>query len=553
MTDTWLLVGPLLVVAFGGLAMMLVDAFAKERPELSIVTTVILLAAGALSLGLWFNGPARVEPGLIGSFIAYDRLAHFLDLVICGSAALASLLAGGYLREHRIERGEFYVILLFSAFGAMALARAVNLLSLFVGLETLSLGVYGLVAFRRSSPRAAEGAVKYFLLGSFASAVLLFGMALAYGATGHTGLADIGHAVHDGEAEPTLLLMSLLLIVVGLAFKVSAVPFHAWAPDAYEGAVTPATTFMAVVVKAAVVGAMIRVFFVAFGDEGVANADSGWPPALAGLAAVTLIFGNLGAIVQKSVKRMLAYSSISHAGFLLLGLVAAWKLRAQAAGGEALYEVTEDAGLSAVLFYLAGYAVSNILAFGSLILVGSYQKEAVSYQDLAGVGRRHPWVAVPFTLGVLSLLGFPPTAGFFGKYYVILAAVNAGGGMIWLAVLAVVMSTIGAYYYLRVIVFLFMKQPAEGAPVAVPMRSGYVVAALVAASYFVIRMGVAPEDYLALVGRVSGGPVEIDWLTYLIDGGVAIAAGGIAAAFTNVGASSTPAAPATPATREETA
>ena len=540
MTETWILIGPLLVVAFGGLAMMLVDAFTDEKTELSIVTAVILIAAGALSLGLWFRGPAQVDPGLIGSFIAYDRLAHFLDLVICGAAALAALLAGGYLREHRIERGEFYVILLFSAFGAMALARAVNLLSVFVALETLSLGVYGLVAFRRASPRAAEAATKYYLLGSFASAVLLFGMALLYGATGQTGLADIAHAVHDGNAEPSLLLLSLLLVVVGLAFKVSAVPFHAWAPDAYEGAVTPATTYMAVVVKAAVVGAMIRVFFVAFGDPGIANPDSGWPPALAGLAATSLIFGNLAAIVQKSVKRMLAYSSIGHAGFLLFGLVAAWKLRALSAGGEPLYTVTEDAGLSSVLFYLASYAVSNILAFGSLILVGSYKREAVTYQDLAGVGRRHPWVAVPFTIGVLSLLGFPPTAGFFGKYYVILAAVNAGGALIWLAVLAVVMSAIGAYYYLRVIVFLFMKQPEEGAPVAVPMRSGHVVAALTIAAYFVVRMGVTPEHYLALVGQVSGAAGELDWTTFLFDAGAAIVLGAIAAAFSGIGAPSTP-------------
>ena len=525
--DSLHLVAPLLIVAVGGLAMMLVDAFSKEKAELAIVSAVILFAGGCASLGLLIEAPPVVEEGIIGSYLAYDRLAHFLDMVICGAGALSALLAGGYLREHRIERGEFYVVLLFSAFGAMALVGAADLLSVFIALETMSLGVYGLVAYRRASPRAAEGALKYFLLGSFASAILLFGMSLLYGATGHTSLHEIGEIVRAGDGQPTLLLLSLLFIVVGLAFKVSAVPFHAWAPDAYQGAVTPATTYMAVVVKAAVFGLMIRLLFNAFGHTDLATDRTGWPPAIAELSALTLIVGNLAALVQKNVKRMLAYSSISHAGFLLLGLVAAWK-------------TDTGIGYNAMLYYIAAYAVSNILAFGSLILIGSYGKEAVSYDDLAGVGRRHPMVAVPFAVGVLSLMGFPPTAGFFGKYYVILAAVEGEGrigplenGLIWLVVLAVVMSAIGAYYYLKVLVYLFMKEPDEGAPIAVPMRSGYVVGALVIAAYFVVRMGIAPDPYLALVSRPVEG-VELDLMTYLIDGGIALVAGGVAAALSTM-------------------
>ncbi len=509
--DELLLVGPLLLVAAGGLGMMLTDAFAKTKAELALVCAVILLGAGTMSLGMIFGGSQGSGDGVVDAYLAHDKLAHFLDLVICGGGALASLLAGGYLREHRIERGEFYVVLLFSAFGAMALGRANDLLSLFVGLETMSLGIYGLVAFRRHSPRAAEGALKYFLLGSFASAILLFGMALLYGATGQTGFAAIAEGL--GEADPTLILLGVFLLVVGLAFKVSAVPFHAWAPDAYEGAVTPVTTFMAVVVKAAVFGVMLRIFFQALGDESIANADSGWPPALAGLAALTMIVGNLAAIVQKSVKRMLAYSSIAHAGYLLVGIVAAWKLD----GGT---------GKTAVLYYLAAYAVSNILAFGSLIAAGSHGREATTYDDLAGLGRRHPLVALPFVIGILSLMGFPPTAGFFGKYYVIIAAVEAGGGMVWLAVLLVVTSAIGAYYYLRVIVFLFMKKPDEGAPVAVPMRSGYVVAALTIASYFVVRLGLTPQSYLDLASGQATDP----WI-FIVDGGVAFIIGAIAGAL----------------------
>ncbi|MGF1470023.1 MAG: NADH-quinone oxidoreductase subunit N [Sandaracinaceae bacterium] len=482
-TEGLLLLGPLLCIALGGLAMMLVDAFAERDAELSIVTTVIFLSAGGLSLGLWFRGEAS-PPDMVAAYLATDRLALFVDLVVCGGSAVAAMLAGGYLREHRIERGDFYVLMLFSAFGAMALARAMDLLSLYVALETMSLGAYGLVAYRRHSPRAAEGALKYFLLGAFASAVLLYGMALLYGATGQTYLPAIGLAVAEGQADPSLLLLALLLMVVGLAFKVSAVPFHAWTPDAYEGAVTPATTFMAVVVKAAAIGAIVRVFFLALGDGDLANPETGWPRAVAGRAVATMVVGNLAAVVQKSVKRMLAYSSIAHAGFLLMGIAAASQ-----AGAE---------NLAAVLYYLLAYAVSNSLAFGALILVGSRGKEAVSYEDLAGVGRRHPWVAGPLALGVLSLMGLPPTAGFFGKYYVILAAVTAGGGRVWVAVVAVLSSAIGAYYYLRVIVYLFMRVPEEGAPVAVPMRSGFVMTALILTGYFVLRMGIAPDAYLGL-------------------------------------------------------
>ncbi|MGE0787999.1 MAG: NADH-quinone oxidoreductase subunit N [Sandaracinaceae bacterium] len=508
----WL--GPLLLVAAGGLIMMLVDAFTKEGAELSLVSAVILAGGAAVSFALWAGGPALPADSIVTQYLTTDPQTHFLDLVIGGGGALAALLAGGYLREHRIERGEFYVILVFSALGAMALARAVDLLSLFIALETMSLGIYGLVAFRRSSPNAAEGAIKYFLLGSFASAILLFGIALLYGATGHTNLEAIRDAVSGGHAQIRLLTMSLLFLLVGLAFKVSAVPFHAWAPDAYQGAVTPATTYMAVVVKAAVFGVMIRVLFVAFGDDMLANANTGWPPAIAGLAAVTMVFGNLAALVQKNVKRMLAYSSISHAGFVLMGIAAGWKLD----GGS---------GLAAVLFYLAAYTVSNVLSFGALILVGSHGKEAVTYEDLAGVGRRHPWVGVPFALGVLSLMGFPPLAGFFGKYYVILASAEAGGGMIWLAVIAVLSSAMGAYYYLRVLVFMFMKKPEAGAPVAVPMRSGHVIAALVIAGYFVVRLGVSPGDYLALVSAGEGD--HIDLWPFLWDAGFAVLGGSIAA------------------------
>jgi NADH-quinone oxidoreductase subunit N len=481
---------PVLFVAASGLVLMVVDAFVKDRAELAMITSVLLAAVAGVSLAMWSVVPAAGKADVLGHWLAFDRLALFIDVVVCGGAALAALLAGGYLREHGIERGEFYVLLVFAAFGAMVLGRANDVVTLFIALETLSLGAYGMVAFRRQSPRAVEGAIKYFLLGSFASAILLLGLALIYGATGTTDFPAIASAIAGGTADLRLTILAMALVLVGLAFKVSAVPFHMWTPDAYEGAVTPATTFMAVVVKASVVGVLLRVVFVAFGDELLASGAVGWPPVIAALAAITLIVGNLAAIVQKSVKRMLAYSSIAHAGFILVGVAAA-SVRGHEGGWDA-------SALSSVLYYLLAYAVSNVLAFGSLIAVGSRGKEAVSYEDLAGVGRRHPLVAVPFVLGLLSLMGFPPTAGFFAKYYVLEAAVAAGGGMVWLAVLGVVASAVGAYYYLRVIVFLFMRQPEPGAPIAVPMRSMYVATALILSGYFVLRMGLAPNAYLEL-------------------------------------------------------
>jgi NADH-quinone oxidoreductase subunit N len=380
------------------------------------------------------------------------------------------------------------VLLVLSAFGAMVLAASTDLLALFIGLETMSLGVYCMVAFRRGSPRAAEGGVKYFLLGSFAAAILLFGSALLYGATGHTDFAGIGESIHSGQAEIRLVILGMVMLLVGLLFKVSAVPFHMWTPDAYEGAVTPATTFMSVVVKSAAFAVLLRVVLMCFSDELSSSLTTGWPSVLAPLAAITMIYGNVAAAQQSSVKRMLAYSSIAHAGYILVGVVTLFSPDPS----------VRKLAVSGVMFYLLAYTVSNVLAFGSLIAIGSYGKEAVSYEDLAGVGRRYPLLALPFVLGALSLMGFPPTAGFLGKWYVFSAAIASGDELLWLVILGVLTSVVGSYYYLRVLVYMFMKAPEPGAPLAVPMRSGYVVLALVLSGYFVLKMGITPAPYIDL-------------------------------------------------------
>lgn len=478
----WLFIGPLLLIVGGALLVMLVDAFTeKESPDLATVSAVTLGLAGMVSFfGLLQPGTLEEVPAPLSLYLATDSMSLFFDVMLGLGGALSALMAGAYLREHRMERGEFYVLILLSAFGAMILARAIDMLSLFIGLETMSLGVYSMAAFRRSSPRAVEGAVKYFLLGSFAAALLLFGASLLYAATGHTDFAGIGEVIAAGEADTKLTLFGMVLVIVGLAFKVGAVPFHMWTPDVYQGAATPATAFMSVAVKASAFAVLVRVVMTAFGSEVMTSESAGWPPILTVIAIITMLYGNVAAIQQTNVKRMLAYSSIAHAGYLLVGVLAAAKIGADA--------------VSAIFFYLLAYTVSNGLAFGSLIWAGSYGKEAVSYEDLAGLGRRHPIVGMAFTVGVLSLMGFPPTAGFFGKYYVFSSAVQAD--MVGLAIFGVLTSAVGAYYYLKVIVFLFMKQPAEGAPVAVPMKTGYLPAALSIAALFVAYLGLLPGNVL---------------------------------------------------------
>jgi NADH-quinone oxidoreductase subunit N len=498
---------PLLVVALGAVFLMLAEAFSTRRTPLylggpmrtiehanglALATTLVLLTGGAFSASVWMFGVDRLE-GLasLAPWLTIDRFSLFFDALICLGGAIAALLAGGYLPEHKMNRGEFYALVLFSTLGAMILASAGDLLTIFLGLETMSIGVYALTAFRRSSPRSAEGALKYFLLGSFAAALLLYGFALLYGATGHTDLAGVGGAIRAGAVKDPLVVVALCLVLAGLAFKVSAVPFHMWTPDAYEGAPTPATTYMAVVVKSAAFAMMLRVLLTVFGDPGSASWAAGWPPVIACVSVITMTVANLVAGRQDSVKRMLAYSSIAHAGYLLIGVVATTRDRSQAE--------------ASVLFYLLTYTVSTAGAFGALILCGRRGAEAVSYEDLSGIGRRHPAAALPFALFLVSLAGIPPTAGFFGKWFLFRAAIDSG--FYWLAIIAFVNSVVASYYYLRVLVYMYMREPAAGAPVAVPMRSGYVTAALLLAAFLVIALGLMPTRSLdvAVAAATTGG------------------------------------------------
>lgn len=504
-------ISPLLAVGFGGLLLMLAEAFGKPAEgqgvnvrgevvdagagrgaELSLIAAVILFTGAVLSASVWMVGPENI-PGArdLAPYLLLDRFSVFFSFILCLAGGLVALLAGAYLPEHRIDRGEFFPLLVFSTVGAMALVAAGDLLSLFVALETMSLGVYAMIGLRRSSPRSSEAALKYFLLGSFAAAIMLFSAALLYGVTGRTDLAGIGQAIstlsgNDLAGKAGMTLMAVALMLVGLAFKVSAVPFHMWAPDAYEGAPTPTTGYMAAIVKSAAFAVLLRVLLSAFGDERLSSWGSGWPPVIWTLAVLSMFAANFIAGRQDSVKRMLAYSSIAHAGYALVGVVAASR---------------GDQAVSSILFYLLAYGISTVGAFGALIVCGSHGKEAVSYEDLAGLGKRHPGLAIAFSFFLVSLAGVPPTAGFFGKLFVFKAAIDTE--LYSLAIIGLINSVIGAYYYLKVLVYMYMREPKPGAPIAVPMKSGVAATALVVAAVIVLYLGVFPDTAIAAAQSAS--------------------------------------------------
>jgi len=486
---------PILTVALGAVLLMLAEASGRpavansndagsgRAGELGLLAGVVLLAGAAASAAVTMAGYQNVGTAQLAPYLIGDRFSWFLSLVICLVGALSAFQAGAYLPEHRIDRSEFFPLLLWATVGALALVAAGDFLTLFIALETLSLGTYCLVGLRRTA-RSLEAAVKYFLLGSFAAALLLFGAALLYGATGHTDFAGIAEVINHGltSGQAGLVVFGTALVLAGLMFKVAVVPFHGWTPDAYEGAPTAATGFMASVVKLAAFGVTLRVLSSAFGGEGLMNWGAGWPPILALIAVITMTFANLVAGRQTSVKRMLAYSSIAHAGYALVGVVGMVR--------------SADAQAS-VLMYLTAYAISTTGAFGALMLAGSFEREATSYEDLAGLGRRHPAIALALSLFLLSLAGIPATAGFFGKLFVFRAAMEAG--MVWLVVIALINSLIGAYYYLKVLVFMYMREPEAEAQVAVPMNSPMMSVALVVAAALVLWIGVFPATTVDFV------------------------------------------------------
>ncbi|MGE5761816.1 MAG: NADH-quinone oxidoreductase subunit N [Gemmatimonadota bacterium] len=445
--------------------------------------TLAGLASTAVAVWwLWWNA-ARSEG--ITPMIAVDDFRYVADWLFLGAAAVTVFFSFDYLEREQLLAPEYYLLLVFATLGMMLMAGGEDLIVIFLGLELMSVSVYVLAGFDRRSPRAAEAALKYFLLGAFASAFLLYGVALAYGATGTTNLTLIGVQVSSlGLQGSPLLLIGLGLLLVGFGFKVAAVPFHMWAPDVYDGAPTPVTGFMATAVKAAAFAALARVLFEAFA------ATASWSAIVTGLAVLTMIVGNLVALAQHSLKRMLAYSSVAHAGYLLVAVAAG---------------PPPSQGTAAVLFYLAAYGLTTVAAFALLAAKGRHGESDVQIDDLAGLSTDRPWLAFALAVCMLSLLGFPGTAGFIGKWYILAAAV--AGGKAWLAALLVLASVVSAGYYLPVIMAMYMRQtpfPAAHAGMRLGRLGAAALAVCVAA---VLYFGVRPNRLLDLT-QTSGATIR---------------------------------------------
>lgn len=393
------------------------------------------IAAVAVLVGAGWGGHIESFNGSV----VLDNFATFFKLIFLLSAGLAILISDQYMEREGCNHGELYPIILFTTVGMMLMASGTDLMTIFLGLELMSVSLYVLSGFNRNNVKSNEAGLKYFLLGSFSTGFLLYGMALIYGATGTTRIAKIAGIVGQ-MALPSaniMLLAGLLLMFTGFAFKVAAAPFHMWTPDVYEGAPTPMTAFMSTGPKAAAFAASLRLFLVAFPTLQVE-----WSQLLWVLAVLTMTVGNITALRQDNIKRMLAYSSIAHAGYCLVGFAAG-----------------NSTGTAGILFYMLSYAFMNIGAFAIIILVAKKGEPNGTVMDLAGFGFKHPVLALAMTVFMFSLAGVPPTAGFIGKFYLFSGAIQKG--YIWLAILGVLNSAASVYYYLRVIVYMYMKEPTE--------------------------------------------------------------------------------------------
>ena len=463
---------PELVLSVFGIIVMLADPFIaaqKSRRPLGILAffgAVIALAASFYQIG--FQGTSYFNVVRVDTFSVFF---HVVVIAVSGVAILASL---DYLDKEGIRAGEYYGLILFGTVGMCLLSSAIELLMLFIALEISSISTYILAGFRRRIATSAESSLKYFLLGSFATGFFLYGVALIYGATGSTNIAEIAKSLSAGNV-PAIAYLALALMFIGMGFKVASAPFHVWTPDVYEGAPSPVVALMSTGPKAAAFALMLRVLFGSFDAMG-----SWWLPLIWMSAALSMTIGNIGALMQNNVKRMLAYSSIAHAGYVLVAFAS-----------------RDQIGIAAAIFYAASYAAMNVGAFAVLTHFGAAGERFNSIDDYAGLGRRSPVLAFTLTIFLLSLIGIPATGGFFAKFYVFSAALKSN--LVWLTIIGVVNSAIAAYYYLRLIVVMYMRDGDDSIPlVRVPAA---VTAALVIAAGLTIYLGVMP-------GRVLGAATQ---------------------------------------------
>jgi NADH-quinone oxidoreductase subunit N len=466
---------PMLCVTLAGLVVLLAEAFRSRDEKMPIggLAIIGLVGAGIASILLWDRNTES-----FGAVTA-DNFALFVNLVLVVVGILTVVFSSETVERDRLPAGEYYAVLLFAIVGMMLMGQATDLLVIFLALETMSIAVYVLTGIRRDQQQSTEAAFKYFLLGAFASSFFLYGIAFLYGTTGTTNIDELSTriAAQSMSGNP-MILLGIGLLIVGFGFKVAAVPFHMWSPDAYEGAPAVVTGFMSTGVKAAAVAAFVRVFL-----KGLDPMIADWAPVLWWIAAATMIIGTVVGVAQTSLKRMLAYSSIAHGGYLLAGLVAG-----------------NEVGKAAILFYLAAYALTNLGAFGVIALLGTRERANDDLRDYAGLWYSHPALATLMTFFLLSLGGFPPTAGFIAKWYIFSAAV--GSGYYGLAIIGVLSSVVSVFFYLRIVVMMYMTE-RDARPVPAPI-SRLAMAGLMVAMLGVLYLGVLPTRLIELAQQSIG-------------------------------------------------
>ncbi|MCF6323927.1 MAG: NADH-quinone oxidoreductase subunit NuoN [Gammaproteobacteria bacterium] len=448
---------------------LVVDLFLtdKNRSITYLLSQATLLGAAVLTVVVQSSVPEYTFSGMFVN----DSMGTVLKLFIYLSTSVVFIYSREYLIERNLFKGEFFVLTLFSVLGMMVMVSANNLLTIYLGLEVLSLAMVAMVALNRDSSISSEAAMKYFVLGAIASGMLLYGMSMLYGATGSLDHTEIASFVTQGSTDDIVLKFALVFIVIGLAFKLGAVPFHMWVPDVYQGAPTAITLFISSAPKIAAFAMLMRLLV-----EGLGGLLVHWQDMLIIIAVLSIIAGNLIAIAQTNLKRMLAYSTISHVGFLMLGILAG----------------TSD-GYSAGMFYVIVYALMSLAAFGMIILLSRSGFEADTLEDFKGLNQRSPWFAFMMLITMFSMAGVPPTVGFYAKLAVLSAVVEIG--LVWLAVLAVVFSVIGAFYYLRVIKFMYFDKAVDTAPIS----SAYDMRAVMSANgVIILLLGIYPTGLIAL-------------------------------------------------------
>ena len=458
---------PVLVLSVFAMGVLVLDLWAGKNKTLLMFVSLVGLLMTAISAFAKQPLPAFA---FTDSYIV-DHLSIFFTCIFTLSSALAILLSAEYNERNGMKAGEYYALILLCTVGMIVLASSTDMIMIFLGIEIVSICLYVLAGFRRDDPVSNEAALKYFLLGAFATGFLLYGMTLIYGSTGSTNIFKIAEFIKTNDSSSPLMLMGIVLLVIGFGFKVAAVPFHMWAPDVYHGSPTPVTAFMAVGPKAAAFAAFFRVF-----KEGIPNMAANWEILLCIVAVLSMFVGNLGAIMQTNIKRMLAFSSISHAGYLIIAVIA----KSSLAG-------------SGLLFYMLTYAFTTFGAFGIVILLGRKGEENLELENYSGLAYKHPLLALSMTVFLLSLGGLPPFAGFVAKFYIFSAAIEEG--FVTLVIIAVLNSAISFYYYLKVVVFMYMKEPTGEFQISLtPMTLFVVIIGIIGT----VELGIYPDPIIAL-------------------------------------------------------